>query len=166
MMADLYIANVTEQNHTFHWRELESPRIFSIDIAGGTQIHILRDKSEAVVDDVIAHHKIYGLVDEIGAKNATRSGQKVSLVYSTKGPLPVEIYQLAQEVNDDIREQQVQLSKEKAAYAFGKTIEQDQTGLSDGVREVELEIIEDRPRDLGRKDKPLVQQKFSTKIKK
>lgn len=165
-MADLYIANVTEQNHTFHWRELESPRIFSLDIAPGSQIHLLKDKSPEVVDDVIAHHKIYGLVDEAGAKNATRSGKKVHLVYSTKGPLPVEIYQLAQEVNDDIAAQEVQLSKEKAAYAFAKTIEQDQTGLSEGVSEVQLEIVEDTPKELGRRDKPLVKQKFNAKIKK
>ena len=165
-MADLYVANVTEQNYTFHWRELENPKIFSMDIAAGTQIHILKDKSPEVVQAVLDHHKIYGIVDEAGAKGATRSGQKVHLVYSTKGPLPAEIYELAQEVNQDIAADQVQLAKEKAAYAFGKIIEQDQTGLSEGVREVELEIVEDKPKDLGLKDKPLVQQKFRTKIKK
>lgn len=163
---DLYIANVTEQNHTFHWRELESPRIFSIDIAGGSQIHVLKDKSPEIVQAVIEHHTIYGLVDESGAKAATRTGQKVTLVYSTRGPLSVDIYKISQEVNDDIAADKIQLAKEKAAYAFGKSIEQDQSGLSEGVREVELEIIEDTPKDLGRKDKPLVKQKFNTKIKK
>jgi len=165
-MADLYIANVTEQNFTFHWREPEAPRIFSLDIAGGSQVKVLTEKSPEIVQSVIEHHKIYGLVDEAGAKNATRNGQKVHLVYSTKGPLSADIYELAQEVNDDIAADQVQLAKEKAAYAFGKIIEQDQTGLSEGVREVELEIVEEKPKDIGRKDKPLVNQKFNTKIKK
>lgn len=165
-MADLFIANVTEQNHTFHWREPEGQRIYSQDIAGGTQTQIFRDKSPDVVNSVIDHHKIYGLVDVTGAKNATKAGKKVTLVYSTSGPIPAEVYKLAQEVNDEVAADQVQLAKEKAAYAFGKMIEQDQTGISEGVREVELEIIEDRPKDASLKDKPLVKQAFKTKVKK
>jgi hypothetical protein len=163
---DLFIANVTEQNRTFHWRELENPRIFNLDIPAGTQAQILRDKSPEIVNDVIEHHKIYGIVDEAGAKNATRNGQKVTLVYSTKGSLPQEIYALAQEVNDDIAAQEVQVQKEKAAYAFAKTIEQDQTGMSEGVKEVELEIIEDKPKDPARSGKSRIDQKFSAKINK
>lgn len=163
---DLYIANVTEQNHTFHWRELENPKIISQDIPAGQQVKVISDKSPEIVNAVIEHHKIYGLVDIAGAKNATKSGKKVVLVYSTKGPLPAEVYQSAQEVNDAISADQIQLAKEKAAYSFGKMIEQDQTGLAEGIREVELEISEETPKETSLKDKPLVRQKFSTKIKK
>lgn len=163
---DLFIANVTEQNHTFHWRELENPKIMSQDIPAGQQIKLLSDKSPEVIQSVIDHHKIYGLVDVAGAKKARQLKQKIVLVYSTKGPLGADVYELAQESNDVTAAEQVQLAKEKAAYTFGKMIEQDMTGLKENIQEVELEISEDAPREQSLKDKPLVRQKFNTKIKK
>jgi hypothetical protein len=163
---ELYVANVTEQNFIFNWREPEVQRFFSIEIPAGSQIHVLKGKTREVVEDVIAQHKKYSIVDLPGAKNATREGKKIYLVYSTKDPLPYEVYELVQEVNDDIAADQIQLNKEKAAYAFGKMIEQDMSGLKEGIKEVELEIIEETPKDPTKRGRKTMGQKFVTPIKK
>jgi hypothetical protein len=165
-MADLFIANVSDQNHVFHWREGENVRIFNIDIPAGSQIHVLRDKPPEIVNAVIEHHKRYGLKNITELKNASYDGDELKRIYSTDGQLPMEVYALAQEINDEIRRRRVQLSKEKTAYAFAKTIEQDQSGLSEGIKEIEIEIEEQTPKEPGLKSKPLVKQKFNKKIQK
>lgn len=163
---NLFIANVSDQDHIFYWREGENPQIFKTDIKTGQQIQVIRDKPPEIVRSVIDHHARYGMksFEELKAHNF--EGDMLRLVYSLDEHLPPEVYGIAQEINDEIRRRQVQLAKEKTAYAFAKTAEQDQTGLFEGVNEIGIDIEEQAPKELALKDKKLINQTFKTKIKK
>lgn len=158
---DLYVLNPTTQSHNFNWREPESERIFTRVIDAGGQIQILKDVSEHIFNYVVEHHKRYGMVDIAEAKNAKRSGNKIALVYSDK-PLPADVYEMVDEINEDIVSRQIQLEKERSAIAVMKSVEQN-PDLNEGVKAVEVEITEMTPKETSRKDKPLVKQKFSSK---
>lgn len=159
---DLYIANTSEQDHIFHWREPEMVRIFNMPIPAGTQVKVLSGKPDYVVNSVIEQHVIYGLRAVSEINNAKDS--RVQLVYSIDKSMPQDVYALAQEVNEDISFKQVQLEKEKMAYGFTKSLEQD-PDLRQGVKEVEISIVEEEPKEPGRKNKDRVIQKFSSELK-
>jgi len=158
---DLYVLNPTTQTHNFNWREPESEKIFTRVIDAGGQIKVLSDVPEKVFDHVVEHHKRYGMVNISEAKNARRSGNKIALVYSDK-PLPADVYELVDEINEDIVSRQIQLEKERSAIAVMKSVEENPE-LNEGVKAVEVEITEMTPKETTRKDKPLVKQKFSSK---
>lgn len=162
---DLFIANVTAQDRIFHWRDIESGKINSPMIRAGQQEQILRDKSPEQVHSVIEHYRIYGMVTHEEARRMTREGKQITLIYSSDKPLPIEVYSLASEINEDIAARDVQIQKEKAAYAFGKGIQEDMTGLKDGIAAVELEIVEEAPKDPYAPKKERVKQTFKTTIK-
>lgn len=159
---DLYIANASEQDHIFHWREPEQARIFNMPIPAGTQVKVLSGKADYVVNSVIDQHKIYGLIDFSELKNV--KDEKVQLVYSVDAPLPLDTYGWAQEINEDVNFKKVQLEKEKMAYGFTKTIEQNPE-LRQGVKEIELSIVEEVPQEPGRKGKDRVIQTFTSTVK-
>lgn len=163
-MQNLYIANVTTQDHIFHWTLPESPKIFNMPIAAGGQAQVMRDALEGDVDFVIRHHRKYGLVSISEAKKMGRESSKIGLVYSDK-PIPLEVFGIADETNQDIIADQIQRNKEETAYGLIKSIETN-PDLREGVKSVELEIIEDTPKEHDRKGKPLVRQKFSGDIKR
>lgn len=160
---DLYIANTSEQDHIFHWREPESDRIFNDTVPAGSQVKVLSNKPEDVVKSVIDHHARYGLKSV--AEAPKEKDNKVPLVYSIDKPISQDVYGIVQEVNDDINFKQVQLGKEKMAYSFAKGIERD-SEINQGVKEVELEIVEEVPKEPGRKNKDRVVQKFTSEVKK
>ena len=159
---DLYIANASEQDHIFHWREPEQARIFNMPIPAGTQVKVLSGKSEMLVNGVIDQHKVYGLVAFSELHNVKDA--KVQLVYSIDKPLPVDTYSWAQEINEDINFKNVQLEKEKMAYGFTKSLEQNPE-LRQGIKEVELSIVEEIPPEPGRKGKDRVIQTFTSTVK-
>ena len=160
---NLFVANTSTQPYIFNWTLPESPKIFHMDIAAGTQVQILRDVTEGVFNYVVEHHRRYGMLTPSESKKAQGSSHKVVLVYSDK-PLSADVFGIAEEVNEDIVSNQIQRSKEEVAYGMIKTFEQSPE-LSQGVEAVELEIIEDTPKENDRKGKPLVRQKFSGKVK-
>lgn len=162
-MANLFIANTSTQDHMFHWTLPENPKIFGMPIAAGGQIQVMRDANDIDVAYVVNHHKIYGLLSVDEAKKAGKDSHKVTLIYSDK-PIPLEIFGVADEVNQDIVAEQIQRNKEETAYGLIKSIETN-PDLREGVKSVELEIIEDTPKENDRKGKPLVRQKFSGTIK-
>ena len=158
---NLFVANTSTHPYVFNWTLPESLKIFNMPIAAGGQAQVLRDVSEDVFNYVVEHHRRYGMLTVSEAKKAGKGSDKVVLVYNDK-PLPLDVFSLAEEVNEDIVANQIQRSKEETAYGMIKTFEQDPE-LSRGVEAVELEIIEDVPKENDRKDKPLVRQKFSSK---
>ena len=107
---DLYVLNPTTQSHNFNWREPENERIFTRVIDAGSQIQVLKDVHENVFKAVVDHHKRYGMVNLEEAKNAKRSGHKIALVYSDK-PLPADVYELVDEINEDIVSRQMQIGR-------------------------------------------------------
>jgi len=159
--VDLYIANTSEQDHIFHWREPEQARIFDMPIPAGTQVRVLSGKPDYVVNSVIDQHKVYGLIDFSELKDTKTD--KVQLVYSIDKALPQEAYAWAQEINEDVNFQKVQLEKEKMAYGFAKSLEQDPE-LRQGIKEVELSILEEVPPEPGRKGKSRVVQTFTSTV--
>lgn len=160
---NLFVANTATQPYVFNWTLPESPKIYHMDIAAGAQVQILRDVTEDVFNYVVNHHRRYGMLTASEAKRAGSTSNKVVLVYSEK-PLTADVFGIAEEVNEDIVANQIQRSKEETAYGMIKTFEQSPE-LSQGVEAVELEIIEDTPKENDRKGKPLVRQKFSGKVK-
>jgi hypothetical protein len=132
-------------------------------IAAGGQIQVLRDAHEGDIGFIVNHHKRYGLVSVEEARRAGADSTKISLVYSDK-PIPLEVFGMAQETNQDIVAEQIQRNKEETAYGMIKSIETN-PDLREGIKAVELEIIEDAPKENDRKDKPMVKQKFSHQIK-
>lgn len=164
-MANLFVANTSTQSCVFHWRMPESHKINNITIDAGGQVQVLRDVTDFELKFVVDHHRKYGMRTISEAKQAGGTdASKVVLVYSDS-PLPPEVFGISEEVNEDIVANQIQLSKEASAYGMIKTFEQN-SELSQGVEAVELEIIEDAPKENDRKGKPLVRQKFSHKLKK
>jgi len=163
MMANLFIANVSTQDHVFHWTLPEGPKIFSMPIAAGGQAQVLRDAHDIDISFVVNHHKKYGLVSIEDARKAGRDSTKISLVYSDK-PIPLEVFCVVDETNQDILADQIQRNKEETAYGMIKSIETN-PDLREGVKAVELEIIEDTPKENDRKGKSMVKQKFSHQIK-
>lgn len=160
-MADLYVLNPTTQDHGFNWRVPESPRIFSMVIPAGSQIHVLKDVHEYLVAHVIEQHRRYGMMSVEEAKKARADSMiKVALVYSNK-PLPAETYEMVDEINEDVISRQIQLEKERTAIATMKAVEENPQ-LNEGVKAVEVEITEMTPKESTRKNKPLVKQKFSS----
>jgi hypothetical protein len=158
---DLYVLNPTTQSHNFNWRVPEGERIFTRTIDAGSQMQVLNGVSEDVFNYVVDHHKRYGMVSVSEAKSAKRSGNKIALVYSEK-PMPADIYEMVDEINEDIVSRQIQLEKERSAIAVMKSVEQN-PDLNEGVKAVEVEITEMTPKETARKSKPLVKQKFSSK---
>lgn len=160
-MANLFVLNPTTQDHGFNWREAESPRVFSKVIPAGHQVQILNGVPDSVYHSVVDQHKRYGMLTVSEAKKARKDGLiKVSLVYSDQ-PMPADIYELVDEINEDIASRQIQLEKERTAVASIKAI-QENPELNQGVEAVELEIIEQTPKEQERKSKTLVKQKFSS----
>jgi hypothetical protein len=162
-MPNLYIANTSTQDHVFHWTLPENAKIFSMPIKAGGQIQVVRDGLESHIDYIVGHHKKYGLVSIAEAKKAGKTSNKISLVYSEK-PIPLDVFGIADEVNQDIVAEQIQRNKEETAYGLIKSIETN-PDLREGVKAVELEIIEDTPKENDRKGKTLVKQKFRGDIK-
>ena len=158
---DLYIANTSEQDHVFHWREPEQTRIFNMPIPAGTQVKVLSGKLPEVVNYVIDQHKVYGLMAFSELQEA--KSEKVQLVYAVDKPLPQDAYTWAQEINEDVNFQKVQLEKEKMAYGFTKSLEQNPE-LRQGIKEVELSIVEEVPPEPGRKGKDRVIQTFTSTV--
>lgn len=160
-MADLYVLNPTTQDHGFNWREGENPRIFTMIIPAGGQVHVLKDAHEYLVASVIDQHRRYGMMSIEEARKARADSMiKVALVYSDK-PLPAETYELVDEINEDVISRQIQLEKERTAIATMKSVEENPQ-LNEGVKAVEVEITEMTPKESTRKNKPLVKQKFSS----
>lgn len=159
----LFVANTATQPYIFTWTLPESAKIYHMEIAPGGQVQILRDVTENVFDYVVNHHRRYGMMTPSEAKKANTSSSKVVLVYD-KAPLTPDVFGIAEEVNEDIVANQIQRTKEETAYGMIKTFEQNPE-LSQGVEAVELEIIEETPKENDRKGKPLVRQKFSGKVK-
>jgi len=163
-MANLFIANTTTQDHVFNWRLPEQHKIFSLPIPAGSQAHVLRDATDFNFRYVVEQHKAYGLLSVSEAKSANTAGSKVSLVYSDS-PLPAEIYGITEEVNEEIVSNQIQREKELTAISMIKSVEQN-PDLNEGIKSVELEIIEDVPKESTRKGKDRVIQKFKSDIKR
>lgn len=159
----LFVANTATQPYIFNWTLPESPKIYHMEIAPGGQVQILRDVTEDVFNYVVNHHRRYGMLTASEAKKANTSSSKVVLVYAEK-PLPPDVFGIAEEVNEDIVANQIQRTKEETAYGMINTFKQNPE-LNQGVEAVELEIIEDSPKENDRKGKPLVRQKFSGKVK-
>lgn len=160
---NLFIANTAVQPYIFTWTLPENPKIFHMEIAPGSQTQILRDVAEEVFNYVVGHHRRYGMLTLSEAKKANATSSKVVLVYGEK-PLPPDVFGIVEEVNEDIVASQIQRSKEEVAYGMINTFKQNPE-LSQGVEAVELEIIEDMPKENDRKGKPLVRQKFSGSVK-
>lgn len=163
-MANLYIANTTTQDHVFNWRLPENQKIFSMPVPAGSQAQVLRDATDFDFRYVVEQHRAYGLMTIEEAKSANTLGNKVSLVYSDK-PLPAEIYGITEEVNEEIVANQIQREKELTAISMIKSVEQNPE-LNEGIKSVELEIVEDVPKEATRKGKTRVVQKFSSDIKR
>ena len=159
----LFVANTATQPYIFTWTLPESPKIYHMEITPGGQVQILRDVSEEAFNYVVNHHRRYGMLTVSEAKKAGSSSSKVVLVYSEK-PLSPDVFGVAEEVNEDIVANQIQRTKEETAYGMINTFKQNPE-LSQGVEAVELEIIEETPKENDRKGKPLVRQKFSGNIK-
>lgn len=160
-MADLFVLNPTTQDAGFNWREPESPRIFSIAIPAGHQVHVLKDVADHIVISVIDQHRKYGMMSADEARKAQADSMvKVSLIYSDK-PLPAETYEMVDEINEDVVARQIQLEKERTAIATMNAVAGNPL-LNEGVKAVEVEITEMTPKEPTRKDKPLVKQKFSS----
>lgn len=163
-MASLFIANTTTQDHIFNWRLPENHKIFSMPIPAGSQAQVLRDATDFNFRYVVEQHSAYGLMSLSEAKAANTQGNKVNLVYSD-GPLPAEIYGITEEINDEIASNQIQREKELTAISMIKSVEQNPE-LNEGIKSVELEIIEDIPKESTRKGKDRVIQKFTSDIKR
>ena len=162
-MPNLFVANTSTQDHIFHWTLPESPKIFNMPIAAGGQVQVLRDVTDDAIRYVVEHHRRYGMVSIEEAKKASKDSQKMALVYSDK-PIPLEVFGVVDETNQDIAAEQIQRNKEETAYGLIKSIETN-PDLRESVKAVELEIIEETPKENDRKGKPLVKQKFSHEIK-
>lgn len=162
-MPNLYVANTSTQDHVFHWTLPEGPKIFSMPIAAGGQVQVLRDAHESDIRFIVNHHKSYGMVSVEEARKVGKNAQKVTLVYSDR-PIPLEVFGTVDETNQDIVAEQIQRNKEETAYGMIKSIETN-PDLREGVKAVELEIIEETPKENDRKSKPMVKQKFSHQIK-
>ena len=108
---NLFVANTSTQPYVFNWTLPESLKIFNMPIAAGGQAQVLRDVSEDVFNYVVEHHRRYGMLTVSEAKKAGKGSDKVVLVYNDK-PLPIDVFSLAEEVNEDIVANQIQRSKE------------------------------------------------------
>ena len=161
---NLFIANVTEQPHVFNWREPENPQLKHIDIPAGSQVQVLRDKPKEVVDHVISHHKAYGLVNEKEAIKLKKEQGKLHLIYSTDQPLPLHAYELGQEHNEAAVQYETDYGTEKTAYSIVKSLEQN-PALSEGLKEIQVEIIEEKPRgEIGGSKKQRVAKTFKHEL--
>lgn len=159
-MADLYIANISTQDHVFMWTTPEGPKIFELPIRAGSQACVIRDESDFVINFVLNHHKKYGLISVDEAKNFANQSRPIATVYSDK-PIPAEVFGLVQDANEDIIARNVQLEKELTAMSMIKNIKENPE-LNEGIKEIELEIEEQTPKENDRKGKTLVKQKFSS----
>lgn len=112
----LYIGNTTRQNFEFLYRPYGSARIIQIQIPVGMQ-RLVYDGDHQVVDEIIAHFAIYGLID-IAKLDQTKTF--IGHVYSVDSEIPESkmrrlIYAIEQ--NDDHADRRAQQVREETAAA-------------------------------------------------
>lgn len=165
-MAQLYIANTTQQFHDFTYTVPERRSTITQRIDPGGQIRISANNSHLTPMDIEAiyeQHKPYGLVEmaEVGVKS--NEGMLCPLVASVDKPVNIS------KVIEQIRRNRTVLiamgkqTRESAAIALNNQIEENlvQMQSPDVLQKVEFSVEEEhrsRVRERSRNDEALAQQ--------
>jgi hypothetical protein len=142
---DLYVGNVTTQNHIFLYRLSEDTKIVERPIPAGKQIKIECD-SRDLMDGIIKQHAKYGLMD---SNEVTRVKRFHGLCYSIGKPIPADKLNYFREHNNGELADQGRELRRLAAIAGSELME---TALLENDRpervdRFDLFIQEDRQDD-------------------
>lgn len=146
-MTKVFIANCTMQNQIANFRLPEFPKPHSIQIPMGRQVEV-GDLTPPQLDSFVEQMGRYGMVH---ADEAGKTGPKVSLLYSTKGPIPQQAFLRVIERNKGILRVEGVKRRQEAAIAANSAMNTEETP----VQKLEMSIEEDTPGSFGGQDDPI-----------
>lgn len=142
----LYIANGTQQKHTFAYRLPNSNKVLTQPIAIGSQICIPRDLQQPEVDAVVKQHQKYGMIParEIGSRGSPNSPMAFQV---DKAFNPEQIAQLMAVNRGEMIKIGEQIRRDTAvviATELGRAGREQPEG--EELLEVQIDVIEEKNR--------------------
>jgi hypothetical protein len=143
-MVAMFVANVTKQDFTFHYRATGRTGVTSQDIPMGKQIRLSGDLIPDDVEGIILQHEKYGFV-EMDRYNVPTFG---GLIYSTVKPIPEAKIKRAMVKYLELQDLKGQMVRKDAAVAAAQVIDKEVVGEDNPLMKMtnlEMSAAEDAP---------------------
>lgn len=158
----LYIANGTQQKHTFAYRLPSANKVLTQPIAIGGQICIPRELSEPEVDAVVKQHEKYGMIPakEIGSRGSRNS----PLAFQVDKPFDPERIAQLMSVNRGVMIEMGEKVRRDTAVVIATEIGREARDRNEGdnLAEVEIEVIEENNRSGAKSPENIVEKVVAT----